>query len=309
MEEMDQEILHKWLEGTLSEEERQAFEQTDTFAELTKLSEAAKVLKAPAFDTEAELQRINARIRERRATSKTVPFRGWKNIVTGVAAAIAILLLGYAFIFNNASSTFETVAQQKQEIQLPDNSIVTLNTQSKLAFNKDTWNEHRTVELEGEAFFKVEKGATFDVVTPLGNVTVVGTQFNVNQREGYFEVICYEGKVQVKSGQETILLTPSQSFRLLNGKVILSQNTTDKSPAWLENQSNFQSMPLRYVLSELERQYDIEVQAKSLDPELLFTGAFTHDDLKLAVASIATPLGLDYKVTDNQVVIFADVSQ
>ena len=69
------------------------------------------------------------------------------------------------------------------------------NTTLKYASNK--WDKKRRVRLEGEAFFKVAKGSTFTVDTKTGSVKVLGTQFNVKNRIGFFEVVCYEGLVGV----------------------------------------------------------------------------------------------------------------
>ena len=54
---------------------------------------------------------------------------------------------------------------QKQEISLPDNSQVSLNALSSVTYNESSWDENRELTLNGEAFFKVEKGSTFEVKT------------------------------------------------------------------------------------------------------------------------------------------------
>ena len=54
----DQYIV-KWLNGTLTEEERAQFEESETFKELKKLSDSVQYFKAPDFDTKEELIRLN----------------------------------------------------------------------------------------------------------------------------------------------------------------------------------------------------------------------------------------------------------
>ena len=75
----------------------------------------------------------------------------------------------------------------------------------------------RDLTLEGEAYFKVQKGQTFSVNTTDGVVKVLGTHFNVKQRNNYFEVNCYEGLVSVTYNNETVKLPPGKTFRLING--------------------------------------------------------------------------------------------
>jgi hypothetical protein len=74
--------------------------------------------------------------------------------------------------------TVET-AENFQQVELPDSSVVYLNYNSKLPYN-EKFNPRR-VTLEGEAFFSVNDGATpFIIETEEGEeVTVLGTEFNL----------------------------------------------------------------------------------------------------------------------------------
>jgi ferric-dicitrate binding protein FerR (iron transport regulator) len=188
---------------------------------------------------------------------------------------------------------------------LPDSSFVNLNAQSQLTFKKNIWDYKRQVHLEGEAFFSVASGARFDVVTPEGTVSVLGTQFNVKNRGDFFEVVCYEGKVQVISDKRRNELTQGQSYRILEGHEQKSDNIQDVSPGWISNQSNFKSVPFSYVMQELELQYGVTVKAENLDLEQLFTGTFEHDNLTLALKSITLPLNLQYQILANDQIILS----
>jgi ferric-dicitrate binding protein FerR (iron transport regulator) len=64
-----------------------------------------------------------------------------------------------------------------------------LNAASKLSFNEKKWADQRALTLEGEAFFKVQKGQTFSVNTTAGVITVLGTQFNVKERKTILKYI------------------------------------------------------------------------------------------------------------------------
>ena len=60
------------------------------------------------------------------------------------------------------------------------------NVWFKLVWNvnvENKWKNERSVNLDGEGFFKVAKGSKFDVETSAGTVSVVGTQFNVKNRK------------------------------------------------------------------------------------------------------------------------------
>ena len=199
-------------------------------------------------------------------------------------------------------TTFTTDFSEKIAIDLPDNSKINLNALSSITFNKSDWKNNRNITLKGEAFFDVEKGSSFNVNTTTGTVKVLGTEFNVKQRNNFFEVTCYEGLVQVTYKNNKTKIKPGESFLLLNDLVI--NNKTDYSkPQWLSNTSAFKSLPLKEVIAEFERQYNVKVEAKNINTDLLFTGRFTHDNLDLALKSITQPLQLTYKKSNQTIIL------
>ena len=63
------------------------------------------------------------------------------------------------------------------------------------------------------------KGRKFTVNTTQGQVMVLGTQFNVENRGNFFEVSCYEGLVQVMFKDQTIKLPAGSSFLVMDGNI------------------------------------------------------------------------------------------
>ena len=198
----------------------------------------------------------------------------------------------------------KTLASEQKTFELPDASMVTLNALSEVSFSKKNWKDKRTVDLEGEAFFKVAKGKVFDVITDDGIVTVVGTQFNVKQREDYFEVQCFEGIVSVNSANQTTKLLAGDVFRFYDGMVAKSA-TLNQVPQWTNNISEFKSVPYKEVLNEFERQYNIRILYTGAKLNQLFSGGFIHGDIENALKSISIPLELTYTIESaTQVRIF-----
>lgn len=198
------------------------------------------------------------------------------------------------------------MAGEKRQVELPDASIVEMNSLTVLNFNKGAWNTKREVSLTGEAFFKVAKGAQFDVVTTTGIISVVGTEFSVKNRNTYFEVKCFEGKVKVHSNNQSVELTQGETVRLLNGNLAEDQ-TNLKRPSWMDNFSKFKSVPFAEVLAELERQYDVKIHAK-VDTTMLFTGSFSHNGLEEALKSITLPFNLEYS-SENKLITLYKIDQ
>ncbi|WP_425077199.1 FecR family protein [Psychroserpens sp. S379A] len=286
-------LIQKWLDHDLNAQELEAFKQLEDYESLTQLDTNLKHFKAPEYNTSEQLEQVLN-------TIKTTPKKNTNWLSTAIKiAAVFVICFGVYFYTTTLDTIVNTVASQKQSIELPDHSKVELNAMSSLAFNKHSWNDQREVSLQGEAFFKVAKGSRFDVKTDEGIVSVLGTQFNVKHRENYFEVICYEGKVAVTHKNNTTKLSPGDSFFILDGKLITTEKEIQSAPYWLQNQSRFKSLPYREVIAEFERQHDVLISLENIDDSQLFTGSFTHNDIEIALKSITLPLHLTYSKTDN----------
>lgn len=170
------------------------------------------------------------------------------------------------------SSTYTTEVGQRSMVNLPDGSVVNLNTNSELMVRFT--NNHRNVTLtRGEAFFQVAKdtAAPFSVAAGTNSVTAVGTAFNVEINAARaVEVTVTEGRVQLdRIGEPKIQSavaesdTPASVFLSHGEKVIVSEsglrsavaksNDFDTQLAWREGRLIFQGEPLHEVIDEINR--------------------------------------------------------
>ena len=292
-----EELISKWLDNDLNDQELKAFKNLDDYDDLMKLNKSLQSFKADKYETAKELETVLSTIKSKKQTSVK-----WIKPMIRIAAVLAICF-GLYYYTTTLDTTISTELAQKTTIKLPDASHVSLNAKSFLAFNKTQWKHDREVELQGEAFFKVAKGSSFKVKTTSGTVTVYGTQFNVKQRDNYFEVICYEGLVGVSYNSQETRLKPGDSFLILDGKLIAKEKENRSMPSWLNNASTFRSLPYKTVIAEFERQYDVEVTLVGVDSTQLFTGSFTHDDIELALKSISLPIHVTYSKTNRTITL------
>nr|WP_321225118.1 FecR family protein [uncultured Psychroserpens sp.] len=286
-------LIQKWLDHDLNDQELEAFKQLDDYNDLIKLDAEIGGFKANSFNDDNALEHIWTTIN----STKKKPIKLLSTL--SKIAAILVICFGIYFYTTTLDTTSNTLASQHKSLALPDASQVELNAMSSLTFNKSNWDDSRKISLEGEAFFKVAKGKQFDVETSMGTVTVLGTQFNVKQRTNFFEVICYEGKVGVNSEEKNITLLPGDTFLIIDGKYIATEKENLKHPSWLDHKSTFKSIPYREVIAEFERQYDVNIELKNIDGTQNFTGSFIHNDIEFALKSITLPLQLKYSKTDN----------
>jgi len=294
-----EELIKKWLDNELNPQEFEAFKQLEDYEELVRLSHGVKQFKAPEYNTSGELNIALQRIK----TIKSRP-NNWLNPVLRIAAILALSFSVYYYT-TTLDTNITTLVAQKTTLELPDDSFVSLNAESTLIYNKKDWKNKRDISLNGEAYFKVAKGATFNVNTPIGTVTVLGTQFNVKQRQNYFEVVCYEGSVRVTQKSNIVTLKPGESFLILNGKRIAKEKETALNPSWINNESSFKSMPFAHVINEFERQYNVNLDPQNIDLNQLFTGNFSHEDKELALKSITLPLNINYRLLNDTTIVLS----
>lgn len=291
-------LIIKWLDNSLSEKELQAFKKLDAFSDLTKIDQAAQKYKAPEFDVDSNFQSLLAA----RASHSSKSTTSWKRYISGIAAAAVVAIGLYFTLLHNPSEMIMAHNGEHIQYTLPDNSSVLLNAGSSITINENNWDSNRKLQLKGEAFFKVAKGQKFTVETALGTVQVLGTEFTVNSRASFFEVVCYEGSVEILLNAKKTKITAGNSFKYY-GEKIVKETTELTFPLWSKNKSQFKSVPFIYAVEELERQYDIEIQFDTKHAQTQFTGTFTHENLNTALEAITIPLNLSFDISGKNVVL------
>ncbi|WP_298893627.1 FecR family protein [uncultured Psychroserpens sp.] len=290
------EIIRKWLEGELSQEEIEALKSSNVYDDYKKIIDATNNLNVPDYDIEKEYVKIQQLRTHKKAAAKQI--KNWMY----AAAAVLVVTLGY-FYFTDTSTSYQTGFGEQLAITLPDNSKVRLNANSSIEFNEGNWEEERALKLVGEGFFEVEKGSTFLVTTNEGTVEVLGTEFNVAVQPNFFEVQCLEGKVKASDfKQKQALLTQGKGFRSVNG-VIQEWNFNNKKPSWILGESSFNDSPLTQVLIAFQNQYNVTFETKGIDKNQRFTGSFTHDDINTALETLFDAMEISYTFEEEQKIV------
>ena len=295
----EQHDLAKWLEGKMTGSELEAFEKSPEFSIYNKIKNQTSLIKVPDFDADELYRKTTSGIKNKPVVKLQ------SNWVVRIAA-ILILAMGLFFIWQ-PMSTATVLAEngKKTTFELPDHSEVTLNSGSEISYGKWSWDSKRELHLNGEAFFKVTKGKTFDVNTDLGKVTVVGTQFNVKSRGSRFEVSCFEGKVKVQNASEKVFLVKGESVTFENGKRINPIAETAETPSWMRNQISFNAEQFSDVIAEMQRQYNITINTQNTASNQKFTGTIPSDKLDIALEIISASFHLNYTKPKPKEVTFS----
>ncbi|MEM0939763.1 MAG: FecR domain-containing protein [Bacteroidota bacterium] len=288
----DETFLAKWLNGELSNKQKMAFDKTAEGKEFGDLIKAVEQIELPGLDVDKGFDNLQSRIddhKEKRGVIQMKP-----SYWVSVAASVSIIaILFYLFPPN---TIVETAYAEQKKVTLPSGSRVHMNVASKLSYSRKNWDEKRILEFEGEGFFEVEKGAHFTVKTANGNISVLGTSFNVKSRKESLKVGCYSGKVEVTVAQQTQQLSPGQITQFRNDHLIeLKEATLQKVPSWTSGIIKLESAPFADVLDELSYVFDIEIAYNGSFIDLIYTGSFPNDDVETAIALVFEPLNVDYQ--------------
>lgn len=300
-----QSLLDKWLnhQSLTADEEALLRAEVPWFEALTT---ASALPLPPAFSEEEAWEAFQQLKNSRPAMvpeARVKPLFS-RPVWISVAAAIALLVMMGWWVMPQWV-TYEAPHGATFSALLPDSSSVTLNAGSVLEFDKKGWSSHRNVALEGEAFFEVKPGSRFEVVTPLGTVEVVGTAFNVRVRDGMMEVACSHGVVLLKDKKHPPVRVEAGWAANISATGISEAYSCppDRVAQWREGEFLFDKTPLDFVFSELERQFNIEVEG-DWGVQRYYTGFFSNENLDDALKSICVPMSLSYTIElPNRVVI------
>ncbi|ASZ12568.1 FecR domain-containing protein [Chitinophaga pendula] len=163
-------------------------------------------------------------------------------------------------------------------IVLPDGSRVWINSSSSLRYPTAFPSGHRTVEIQGQAYFEIKPNPSQPFIVKVNNmeVQVLGTSFDVMAYadEPAVRTTLVEGAVKIKSGNNENQLLPGQAALVNNTTGILSIQTADlrEATAWKAGFFNFENASLGGILKQLSRWYDVEVDYQSVPDGNRFGG-------------------------------------
>jgi len=198
------------------------------------------------------------------------------------------------------------------QVQLPDGSKVWLNSASSLKYPVKFDTEQRIVQLEGEAYFEVNRGSKHFIVKAGDvEVKVLGTKFNLNAYadDEVIATTLVEGKVGMigKNIHDEAVLTPDKQavYNRNNNNIIVRPVDTEKYIAWKDGKFYFEKEDLGKILIRLARWYDIEVQYEHPSLKLkTFTGMALKDrPIDYILNLINKTSNVDYRINNKKIII------
>ena len=321
------ELIAKYLSGEANEQERQEIEAWagQSGENLAVLDESRRTFERAGlwlgqrrYDASAAWSDLQQRldgssnvVTLKPATGQGLFVSRILKIAASLLIAISLGLAGYYLGFRNHQPAVytEVMSGQRQvldQVILPDGTLVTLNSGSKLTYPREFSGTSREVSISGEAFFDVvpDPSRPFIIAAGNANIRVLGTSFNVLAYPGdtLVEVVVETGKVQVTASgideqvAENLLLDPGEKGTYLqrNGSLYKGMNNDPNFSAWRTHQFEFNETPLMEVARLLEKVYFVEVSFS--DPsigDLQLTASFDQQPVEFILDVIRLTFQLE----------------
>ena len=195
-------------------------------------------------------------------------------------------------------------------IELADGTKVWLNAASSLRFPPALEEDHRLVELTGEAYFEVahNPGNPFHVKVNNLDVKVLGARLNIKSYsdEIVTKTTLLEGMVSVTKGNKTLALIPGQQAIASNlNNDFAPQNNIDpeQAMAWKNGRFIFNNEDVHTIMREAARWYDVIVIYKGETKET-YSGSLSRAADISQFLKIMTATGkVKFEIVNRQVIV------
>lgn len=251
--------------------------------------------------------------------NKKFKIKAWRNVA---AVFLILCLLSVLFFQKSFFSQGDKIVYQKivvpkgqiKKILLPDNSIVILNSDTKLKYSDNFGKKKREVFLEGEAYFDITHNSAkpFIVHTCENTIQVIGTAFNVSSfPDNNIHFVSLErGKIKLAENEVEHYsnLYPNQIYLLIRksnqSKIFKSQDIKLYS-SWKEGEIRFVNQTFVDITTKLERSHNIIFNIKNNKiKNCRYTGKFTRKqniESILKIIKLTTPF--NYEIENDTIII------
>lgn len=285
-----------------------------------KLVEVNRLLSSIAqHEGRADRTKIITRLSHRSWWPKRLPhFPLSRMVVAAATIVVACCLWLYLPTSLDAPGdiTYQTQYGENATYILPDSSVVTLNGNSRLILKKG-WHEGalREVWLDGEAFFDVKHKSTntdarFIVHIPGLEVEVLGTKFNVFNREDKANIILNKGKVKVrmasKEDTSSVVMMPDEALEFSRKELTMTkrQVKAEVLTSWRNRVLIFENTTLSRIAEIIEHTYGVKIVfTEDVDTSEKLTGTVPSEKLETLLNVLAISSNLHIERQQNQITI------
>ncbi len=301
MSESEDILLSKWLQNKLSAEEKLMLEEQYDLESLALILERQKTLEIQTVSSDQLWDQLDSKLSHETKVDKNQSGSRrkliWVALILLIGASLAFLLLA------GSEKTIQSAKGEQVRHLMADGSIILIAPGSSITFNEKDWSNKREIQLEGQAFFDVEKGGSFVVESNQGVVKVLGTEFEIWESGKQMKVQCFEGSVSVGNltGAEKILGV-NDAIDLNNQRFSDVYNHGQLEATFKSGQMKYRAINVASLATELERFYNISVRLEKIDLNKSFTGILVLNDLEKAVEYLSKTMNWEYDLNEQNLI-------
>lgn len=196
-------------------------------------------------------------------------------------------------------------------LTLNDGTQVILDAESSIRYPVNFNGGERRVEvMSGQAYFEVIHDAAkpFRVVVKGQTIEDIGTAFNVNayDDEPAIKITVAEGEVKVSNPYKVLNLIPGQQAEIAEGRknMALRQVDVEETVAWKNGWFTFHNEPIKNVMKQAARWYDVEVAYEKNVSSKRFGGSISkYKDIEELMQNLKLTGGINYEIEGRRVTL------
>lgn len=192
-----------------------------------------------------------------------------------------------ADVSHNKSIKVVTPRAGHYHLQLADGTKVWLNAGSTLSYLPNYGKQNRTVEVQGEAYFEVQKNKNLPFIVKSKNqeIEVLGTEFNIQAYldEPLTKTTLKGGSLRVRTLAGSHLLKPNEQTIFNQATMGIQQQSVDADAVigWKNGIIDLHGMSLEECMRLLARWYDVDIIYENKIPAIELGGRISSG-LKLS---------------------------
>lgn len=225
------------------------------------------------------------------------------------AAAVALILFTSIFLLRQTTQLEPTLLADAGEnittVELQDGSNVTLRPNSQL-YQVDASDQQLSYSISGEALFEVTHNPDreFLVETSQGRVRVLGTTFNLNERNSKTNVYLIEGHIAFETSDlnQSVTLTAGEGATIQNSQLTEPFRFEESIvTSWTQNRLTFSERRAGSIADELEFHFGVKIEMSETIRSEVLGGSITLEDRKQSLNDLEIVLGGTFiQVDDNR---------
>lgn len=231
-----------------------------------------------------------------------------KKPVWSYVAAAAVLIAATFYWFQMGYTEVRSGFNEQKEVVFVDGSSAKLNYSSSISYQSNFTESERLVELNGEAFFSVVKdGRPFKVKTKESTITVLGTSFNIKNRDDVTNVYVNSGTVKVQNTDTSfVILTKGMSSVVEKDKKpkLLQRFSSEVQLGWVNKKLVFDNHRIDEILKELHYAYGVHIKIdNTLKGERVSAIFNLNTPIEKVIESVSLLIGAKLYKKDNHFII------